>query len=42
MTTLSASARAWNRTRRRRQQVSLTGVQPCGFRLLGGEHNATT
>ena len=42
MTTLSASAQGTEMDQATAEQVSLTGVQPCGFRPPGGSYNATT
>jgi peptidoglycan/xylan/chitin deacetylase (PgdA/CDA1 family) len=42
MTTLSASAQAAEMDQASAEQVSLTGIQPCGFRPPGGEYNSTT
>ena len=38
----SASAQAAEMDRATAEQVSLTGIQPCGFRPPGGTYNATT
>jgi peptidoglycan/xylan/chitin deacetylase (PgdA/CDA1 family) len=38
----SASAQAAEMDRATAEQVSLTGIQPCGFRPPGGSYNATT
>ena len=42
MTTLSASAQGTEMDRATAEQVSLTGIQPCGFRPPGGNYNSTT
>ncbi len=42
MTTLSASAQAAEMDRASAEQVSLTGIQPSGFRPPGGHYNSTT
>ena len=42
LTTLSASAQAAEMDQASAEQVSLTGIQPCGFRPPGGEYNSTT
>jgi peptidoglycan/xylan/chitin deacetylase (PgdA/CDA1 family) len=42
MTTLSASAQGTEMDQASAEQVSLTGVQPCGFRPPGGNYNSTT
>ena len=42
MTTLSASAQATEMDRASAEQVSLTGIQPSGFRPPGGNYNSTT
>jgi len=42
MTTLSASAQAAEMDQTSAEQVSLTGIQPCGFRPPYGNYNSTT
>ncbi len=42
MTTLSASAQGAQMDQASAEQVSLTGIQPCGFRPPGGNYNSTT
>ena len=42
MTTLSASAQGTEMDQASAEQVSLTGIQPCGFRPPGGSYNSTT
>jgi hypothetical protein len=42
LTTLSASAQAAEMDQASAEQVSLTGIQPCGFRPPGGNYNSTT
>ena len=42
MTSLSASAQGTEMDRATAEQVSLTGIQPCGFRPPGGNYNSTT
>jgi peptidoglycan/xylan/chitin deacetylase (PgdA/CDA1 family) len=42
MTTLPASAQGTEMDQATAEQVSLTGVQPCGFRPPGGNYNSTT
>ena len=42
MTTLPASAQGTEMDQATAEQVSLTGIQPCGFRPPGGNYNATT
>ena len=42
LTTLSASGQAAEMDRASAEQVSLTGIQPCGFRPPGGSYNSTT
>jgi peptidoglycan-N-acetylglucosamine deacetylase len=42
MTTLSGSAQGTEMDQASAEQVSLTGVQPCGFRPPGGNYNSTT
>jgi len=42
MTTLSASAQGTEMDRATAEQVSLTGIQPYGFRPPGGNYNSTT
>ena len=42
MTTLPASAQGTEMDRATAEQVSLTGIQPCGFRPPGGSYNSTT
>jgi peptidoglycan/xylan/chitin deacetylase (PgdA/CDA1 family) len=42
MTTLPASAQGTEMDRASAGQVSLTGIQPCGFRPPGGTYNSTT
>ena len=42
MTTRSASAQGTEMDQATAEQVSLTGVQPCGFRPPGGNYNSTT
>lgn len=42
MTTLPASAQGTEMDRATAEQVSLTGVQPCGFRPPAGNYNSTT
>jgi peptidoglycan/xylan/chitin deacetylase (PgdA/CDA1 family) len=42
LTTLSASAQAAEMDQASAEQVSLTGIQPCGFRPPGGSYNSTT
>ena len=42
LTTLSASAQAAEMDQASAEQVSLTGIQPCGFRPPGGTYNSTT
>jgi len=42
LTTLSASGQAAEMDQASAEQVSLTGIQPCGFRPPGGSYNSTT
>jgi peptidoglycan/xylan/chitin deacetylase (PgdA/CDA1 family) len=42
LTTLSAAAQAAEMDQASAEQVSLTGIQPCGFRPPGGTYNSTT
>ena len=42
LTTLSASAQAAEMDQASAEQVSVTGIQPCGFRPSGGSYNSTT
>ena len=42
MTKLSASAQGTEMDQATAEQVSLTGIQPCGFRPRGGNYNSTT
>jgi peptidoglycan-N-acetylglucosamine deacetylase len=42
MTTLPAAAQGTEMDRATAEQVSLTGLQPCGFRPPGGNYNSTT
>jgi len=42
LTTLSASAQAAEMDHATAEQVTLTSVQPCGFRPPGGNYNSTT
>ena len=42
MTTLSVSAQGTEMDQASAEQVSLTGIQPCGFRPPGGNYNSTT
>ena len=42
MTTRSASAQGTEMDQATAEQVSLTGIQPCGFRPPGGNYNSTT